>query len=87
MKKDLEAEGYFIHKIQTSLNLEEGKIENVTITIDKTQKKQGEIAINKIDIGGKNEKSDVSQKEQDKIKQKISENYGVEQKNITVNSL
>ena len=76
-----------VHKIKAELNITEGKIEKIAITIDKNKNIEGQISINQINIGEKKERNDITQEEQNKIKQKISENYGVENKNITVNSL
>lgn len=85
IKKDLENQGYLIHKIKAELNLNEGKIKNISITINKDGKKDTNIYVNKIEIGEKNEKSDLDTKLIEEIKQKINTDYGVDYENITVN--
>lgn len=85
IKKDLENQGYLIHKIKAELDLNEGKIKNISITINKDGKKDTNIYVNKIEIGEKNEKSDLDTKLIEEIKQKINTDYGVDYENITVN--
>lgn len=89
IKSDIEKMGYIVNKVSTSFNLDEGMIDNVTISVTKGTKEESNIniSINKIDIGESNTKNTLAEEEIKKIKQKINENYGVSYENITINSM
>ena len=93
MKKDIESLGYSVKKISANFDINEGIINSVTLTVDKRSAKEEtesnniNISINKIEIGSKYEENNLSSKEIEEVKQKIKEDYGVDYKNITVNSI
>jgi len=91
LKSDIEQMGYNVSKVNVEFSLEEGIIKHIELQIN-SQKKQedkmaNEIHINKIDIGEEKQKQELDTEETKKIKQKINEDYGVDTKNITVNSI
>ena len=89
MKSDIENMGYGVSKINTELNIEEGTIGKVTLSVYKDQKTKKDsinISVNKIDIGGKYEDESLSEEETEQIKQKITKDYGAQYENISVNS-
>lgn len=86
IKSDVENMGYFVNKVNIEFNLEEGIIKNVEIIISKKEKNTNNIniTVNKIDIGEKPKNDVIDDDETKKIKQKINENYGVDNNNIEV---
>lgn len=91
MKSDIESMGYTVEHVTLDFNLEEGVIKNVTLSVTKIPKKEIKetdinISVNKVDIGKMSVENTLSNSEISQIKQKINENYGVDIKEITVNS-
>ena len=91
MKSDVESMGYSVIDITLDFNLEEGVIKNVTLSVNKEAKEEKKdndinISVNKIEIGKMSVENTLSNSEIDRIKQKINENYGVDFKEITINS-
>lgn len=84
LKLDIEEMGYSVINVNAKLNLSEGKIENIKITISK-ENKEKDISINKIEIGNSKPKNSLDKAESEKIKQKTKENYGVDYDNIIIN--
>lgn len=94
MKKDIENLGFTANKISFELNIDTGKISNLTLEIDKenVSKKDSSnnIAINKIEVGNISKKenyNNLSRQEIENIKNKFKENYGVQFEDMTVNSI
>lgn len=91
MKSDIESMGYTVEHVTLDFNLEEGVIKNVTLSVTKIPKKEIKetdinISVNKVEIGKMSVENTLSNSEISQIKQKINENYGVDLKEITVNS-
>lgn len=92
MKSDIESMGYYsVLDVALDFNLEEGTIKNVTLAVSKGAKEETKetdinISVNKVEIGKMSVENTLSNSEIEKIKQKINENYGVDIKEITVNS-
>lgn len=88
IKADVEALGYTAYNVSAIIDLNEGIIKKISLDISKEQKDENSITIsvNKIDIGNSVKEDNRDTKETKEIKQSLSENYGVDYKNITVNS-
>lgn len=92
MKSDIESMGYYsVLDVALDFNLEEGTIKNVTLAVSKEAKEEIKetdinISVNKVEIGKMSVENTLSNSEIDRIKQKINENYGVDIKEITINS-
>ena len=88
LRSDVEEMGYSITKIKMDVNLDEGAIKSVTLSMKKEgrNRKRVNIDVDKVEVGNKNEKSELEDEDIEKIKQKIKEDYGVEYENITINS-
>lgn len=89
LKKDVEEMGYFVKIASAKLDTEKGAITQIILSIEKSEDKKENvnIMINKIDIGSKYEDNTLSTKEIDEIKEKISKDYEIDIKNITINSI
>lgn len=88
IKTDIEKLGYNAYNIKTDMNLKEGIINKISLTISKEKKDENSISvsINKIEIGNEDLEKKSDTKEIKEIKQKLSEDYGVNYENITINS-
>lgn len=92
IKSDVESMGYYsVLDVALDFNLEEGTIKNVTLEVNKGVKEETKendinISVGKVEIGKMSVENTLSNSEIDRIKQKINENYGVDIKEITVNS-
>lgn len=89
IKLDIEKIGYDVNKVTTIFDINEGIIKQVEINANKKteEKDTNNIYINKIEIGENLQKNKLGTEEIEQIKQKINEDYGVDMKNITVNSM
>ncbi len=88
LKSDIQNMGYNVIKANVELDLNQGVIEQITLSIDK-EKREGNhtsIAVNRIEIGEKKEENTLSDEDIKKIIQKINEDYGVKLENIKINS-
>lgn len=88
IKSDVEKLGYSAYNVKTDIDLNEGIIKKISLDISKEKRDENSISIsvNKIDIGNSVKEDNRDTKETKEIKQNLSENYGVDYKNITVNS-
>ncbi len=87
IKLDLEKIGFEATKVSTDFDLNEGIIKKITIYASKKEeKKETNITINKIQVGDTQKENNLNTNEIEKIKQKLNEDYGVDYKNIIVNS-
>ena len=86
IKADLEALGYDAYKVDAKLDLDEGVLKSITLSIDKNTKDKKNIVINKIEIGNSKSENNLQDKEIQEIKQFLSETYSIDAKNITINS-
>lgn len=88
IKKDLENLGYNAYNVKTEMDLKEGVIKKISLSLSKDKKDENNIniEINKIDIGNKIVEEAEDTKEIREIKQKLSLDYGVSYENITINS-
>ncbi len=89
MKNDIEEMGFHVNSISMKLDLENGSITKLDLSISKDGKKSdNEIAINKIEIGKlKERENDLSFQEIEKIKELIQNNYGITYEEIYINSI
>ena len=89
LKKDVEEMGYLVKRASAVLDTEKGAITQIVLSVEKKEdnKENVNIMINKIDIGSKYEENTLSTKQIDEIKEKISKDYEIDTKNITINSI
>ncbi len=89
IKIDIEKLGFNVKKVNADFNLEEGKITKIVLSVDKNKEKTGNIvvSINRVEVGNIKEENTLTQEEIQKIIKKLTEDYGVDSKNITINSL
>lgn len=92
IRKTINDLSYFASNINFDIDLETGKISNLSLSVDLKKKitESNTISINKIEIGTaikKQEDNNLSKQEIDKIKQKLQEDYGVEHDEIRINSI
>ncbi len=86
IKSDLENLGYNAYNVDARLDLEEGILKSITLSIDKNKKDKENIVINKIEIGNTASENNLQDKEIQEIKQFLSETYSIDVKNIAINS-
>ena len=98
MENKLREKGYIVSNIKLEVNLEEnnetyGRIENIELNIsrnvneDNNENEKNEIAVNKIKIGeqiNKTIKKELTEEEEREIKMFISEEYGINNKQISI---
>ena len=90
IKKTINELNYSASNITFDINLENGIISNLNISVDFKEEYTNTISINKIEIGTgvkKQQENNLSKQEIDRIKQKLHEDYGVEYKEIRINSI
>ena len=92
IKKDLENIGFFIEDISLEINLETGEITNLILYLEDEKKESSNntIVIEKVEIGetkDKTQKNDLSEQELKKIKELLKENYNIDSKMISINSI
>lgn len=90
IKKTINDLNYSASNITFDINLENGIISNLNISVDFKEEYTNTISINKIEIGTgvkKQQENNLSKQEIDRIKQKLHEDYGVEYKEIRINSI
>ncbi|MDE5830319.1 MAG: stage III sporulation protein AF [Clostridia bacterium] len=92
MKSDIESMGYNVEKVTIDFNLEKGVIKNVSLLVNKDVKEEKnknevDISVDKIEIGKQTISNTLTNSEIRQIKQKINENYGVDYKDMSVNSI
>lgn len=98
MENKLREKGYIVSNIKLEVNLEEnnetyGRIENVELNISKSvnegnnENEKNEIAVNKIKIGeqiSSTIKKELTEEEEREIKMFMSEEYGINNKQISI---
>ncbi len=98
MENKLREKGYIVSNIKLEVNLEEnnetyGRIENIELNIsrnvneDNNENEKNEIAVNKIKIGeqiNSTIKKELTEEEEREIKMFISEEYGINNKQISI---
>lgn len=98
MENKLREKGYIVSNIKLEVNLEEnnetyGRIENIELNIsrnvneDNNENEKNEIAVNKIKIGeqiNSTIKKELTEEEERDIKMFISEEYGINNKQISI---
>ncbi len=98
MENKLREKGYIISNIKLEVNLEEnneqyGRIKNIELNIsrkaneDNNENEKGEIGVNKIKIGEQTNstiKKELTEEEEREIKMFISEEYGINNKQISI---
>ena len=98
MENKLREKGYIVSHIKLEVNLEEnnetyGRIENIELNIsrnvneDNNENEKNEIAVNKIKIGeqiNSTIKKELTEEEEREIKMFISEEYGINNKQISI---
>ena len=98
MENKLREKGYIVSNIKLEVNLEEnnetyGRIENVELNIsrnvneDNNENEKNEIAVNKIKIGeqiSSTIKKELTEEEEREIKMFMSEEYGINNKQISI---
>lgn len=94
MKSDIEDMGYIVNRIDAELDLDKGVVISAKLSITKGQVKKDEssndkninVSIDKVEIGNKKIDNNLSDEDIESIKNKIKEDYGVDYKNISINS-
>lgn len=86
IKSDLETFGYNAYNVDAKLDLEEGMLKSINLSIDNHKENKGSIVVNKIVIVNENSENNLEDKEIQEIKQFLSETYSIDAKNITINS-
>ncbi len=86
INSDLDALGYNAYKVDAELDLDEGILKSINLSVDKKEEDKENIVINKIEIGNSKSKSNLQDKDIQEIKQFLSETYSIDAKNITINS-
>ena len=98
MENKLREKGYIVSNIKLEVNLEEnsetyGRIENIELNISKSvnegnnENEKNEIAVNKIKIGEQTNstiKKELTEEEEREIKMFMSEEYGINNKQISI---
>ena len=98
MENKLREKGYIVSNIKLEVNLEEnnetyGRIENIELNIsrnvneDNNENEKNERAVNKIKIGeqiNSTIKKELTEEEEREIKMFISEEYGINNKQISI---
>ena len=81
---------YSASNISFNLNLEEGKITKLSISVEDKEELTNIKAVEKIEIGNvikKQEKNNLSRQEIEKIKKKLQEDFGIDYDEIRINSI
>ena len=98
MENKLREKGYIVSNIKLEVNLEEnnetyGRIKNIELNIsrnvneDNNENEKNEIAVNKIKIGeqiNSTIKKELTEEEEREIKMFMSEEYGINNKQISI---
>lgn len=92
IKNDIESMGFKLNNISLEFNMQEGNIRNVNLVIDRKEKESesNKIAINNIEIGkseNKTQENNLTRQEIEKIKEKLKEDYGIDKEEIRINSI
>lgn len=92
IKNDIESMGFKLNNISLEFNMQEGNIRNVNLVIDRKEKESesNKIAINNIEIGkseNKTQENNLTRQEIEKIKEKLKEDYDIDKEEIRINSI
>ena len=87
IKNDIEGMGFKLNAISLDFTVQEGNIKNVNLVIDRKEKESESniIAINNIEIGkseNKTQENNLTRQEIEKIKEKLKEDYGIDKEEI-----
>lgn len=92
IKNDIEGMGFKLNAMSLEFNIQEGNIKNVNLVIDRKEKESenNKIAINNIEIGkseNKTQENSLTRQEIENIKEKLKEDYGIDKEEIRINSI
>ena len=92
IKSDIEQMGFILNSISLEINLNDGTINNVDLSIDKEEQKtqNNVIVINTIEIEdteNKFKENKLTRQEIEKIKEKLNQDYGIDKEEIKINSI
>ncbi len=92
IKIDIEDMGFKLNSISLEFDLNNAAIRNVVLSINKKEDnvQDNKIIINNIEIGyreDKKQENELTRQEIEKIKEKLKQDYGIDQEEITINSI
>lgn len=92
IKNDISNLGFLVSNISLKTNIQTGEISELSISVYKEKnetKYNNSISVNKIEIGDAKERKEnsLSKQEIEKIKNMLSQNYGIKYDEISINSI
>lgn len=93
IKKDIEELGFYVSNISLDINLQTGKITSLHIFVNNKEEKltySNTISVEKIQIGSAKEEArenNLSRQEIERIKEGLTQNYGIDYEEIRINSI
>lgn len=87
LKSDIEKLGFDVIEVKAEIDLEKGDIKKIYVAVEKSEKKKGEnqINVNKVEIGKGQNDEKLSELDTQKIEEKLTQDYGINLKNIKIN--